>query len=294
MDAAYLDLLVHPVSKEKLKYNDAGNYLTTGGDAGQFPVIKNVPVLLSHNTGKEGNFNYQEHYEKDAEAYDYFADWEDGQQEESRRLRQHILREIPKQAKWVLDVGCGGGWLAKALCAGKQRVISTDISTKNPIKAVENIPAPTHFGLVADVFALPLKENSIDCIVSSEVIEHVPDPKAFIVALYKVLSPGGTLIITTPYNEKIQQSLCIHCNHLTPHNAHLHSFTRQKIESLIPAEAVGVRTSICNSKALVILRLHLLLRFLPFSLWNIADKIMLKLSRKKALRLILVLQKKTH
>lgn len=291
MNSEYLGLLVHPVSKKKLQYYDAGTYLSTGTQAEQFLVVKNVPVLLPPDSENTSNFNYQEHYEKDAETYDYFADWEEGPQEEARRLRQHILKEIPQQAKWVLDIGCGGGWLAKALCAKGQCVISTDISSKNPIKAVDNIPEPTHFGLVADAFSLPIKKNSIDCVVSSEVIEHVPDPKAFIASLYEVLVPGGTLIITTPYNEKIQQSLCIHCNHLTPHNAHLHSFTRKKIEFLAPAGAVGVRTSIFNSKALVILHLHLLLRFLPFGLWNIADRIMLNLSRKKALRLMLVLKK---
>jgi len=292
MNSAYLDLLVHPVSKEKLQYNERDNYLSTGTNEEQFQVVRGVPVLLSYDTQKEGHFNYQEHYERDAETYDYFADWEEGQQEESRRLRQHILKEIPNQAGWILDIGCGGGWLAKTLCKQGHRVISTDISTKNPIKAVEMIPEPTHFGLVADVFLLPVKENSIDCVVSSEVIEHVPDPMAFIAALYKVLAPGGKLVITTPYNEKIQQSLCIHCNQLTPQNAHLHSFTRQKIEALVPSDAVGIKTSIFNSKALVMLRLHLLLRFLPYSLWNIFDKIMLQLSRKKALRLMLVLYKK--
>lgn len=292
MNTEYLDLLVHPVSKEQLQYNVAGNFLSTGINQQKFPIINNVPVLLASSSDQDGGFNYQEHYEKDAETYDYFADWEAGQQEESRRLRQHILKEIPQKAKWILDIGCGGGWLAKALCKRGHRIISTDISTRNPVKAVEQIPEPTHFGLVADVFALPIKENSVDCIVSSEVIEHVPDPKAFIAALYNVLAPGGKLIITTPYNEKIQHSLCIHCNHLTPHNAHLHSFTRQKIESLTPEDAVDVSTTIFNSKVLVLLRLHLLLRFLPLSLWHIVDKIMLKLSRKKALRLMLVLRKK--
>lgn len=295
MNPEYYQLLIHPVRKTKLILDEAQNCMTDETYQETFPIIKGVPVLLPKREEQQAEqaFDYREHYEEDAKSYDYFSDWEPGQQEESRRLRAHILKAIPKQAAWILDVGCGGGWLANALCPKGQKVISSDISTTNPIKARETNPSPLHFGLVADVFSLPIKKDSINCIVASEIIEHVPDPKAFIAALYEVLAPGGTLIITTPYNEKIQQSLCVHCNHLTPHNAHLHSFTRKKIESLTPAEAVGVRSAIFNSKALVLLRLHLLLRVLPFSLWNIVDKIMLKLSGKKALRLMLVLQKKT-
>ena len=54
--------------------------------------------------------------------------------------------------------------------------------------------------------------------------------------MYKLENKEGKLIITVPYKEKIQYHLCIHCNQLTPANAHLHSFDENTIQKLLPEE----------------------------------------------------------
>ena len=77
------------------------------------------------------------------------------------------------------------------------------------------------------MFLICLSPESFDIIVASEIIEHVYDPKMFIDCLLDILKPSGKIIITTPYNEKIPLSLCVHCNQLTPGNAHLHSFNEK-------------------------------------------------------------------
>lgn len=290
MNATFLELLVHPVSKKALQYDPTGQILSNGADT--FPVVKGVPVLLPRQEDNaQESFNYRDHYEKDAEAFDYFADWHPVHKEENRRLHQQILRQIPADADLILDVGCGGAWLASALVPKGKQVISMDISTINPVRAVEIVQAPQHSGLVADVYSLPIKPGTIDCIIASEIIEHVKDPELFLACLFNVLKPGGTLIVTTPFNETIQQSLCIHCNKLTPHNAHIHSFTREKITSLAPKMATALRTRTFNSKVLVNLQLHLLMKSLPFSLWSLIDGTLNKLFGKRALRLMLIVKK---
>lgn len=289
-DQTFLDLLVHPLHKTPLAADGDGAALQ--GDTDKFPVVRGVPLLLPPQTGQEGHaFNYQEHYEQDAIAFDYFAEWHPVHKEENRRLHQQILKMVPHDAAVVLDVGCGGAWLAKALIPKGKTVLSMDISTTNPMRAVQEVPAPRHFGLVADVYSLPVRDNSVDCIVASEIIEHVEDPGRFIACLYRVLKPGGTLIVTTPYNEIIQQSLCIHCNRLTPHNAHIHSFTREKIAGLAPADAASVMTKIFNSKVLVNLQIHLLMKSFPFGLWSAADKVFVSAFGKRAMRLMLAVRK---
>ena len=55
----------------------------------------------------------------------------------------------------------------------------------------------------------------------------------FIEKLIEKLKTGGKLIITTPYNEKLEYYLCVHCNLPTPKNAHLHSFNKQNIKEII-------------------------------------------------------------
>ncbi|MCZ2101814.1 MAG: class I SAM-dependent methyltransferase [Chitinophagales bacterium] len=166
-----------------------------------------------------------------------------------------------------------------------------DISTTNPVKALETYPHKNHYALVADVYSLPIKPETIDCIVASEIIEHVKDPVLFIAQLLMVLKPGGKLVITTPHDEVILQSLCIHCNSLTPHNAHLHSFTQDKIRSLVRNDIGKVETRIFNSKLLLFFKLHEKLRKLPFGLWRVIDRWAISISGKKAARLMMTIVK---
>ena len=290
MNSDFLQLLVHPVSKDTLRVQD--DVLKTNNNTDTFKVIKGVPILLpSVEAATKEAFNYQEHYEQDALAFDYFADWHPVHKEENNRLHQQILHQIPNNAALTLDVGCGGAWLAKALVTQGKKGMLMDISTTNPIRAVELIHSENHFGLVADVFHLPIKANSIDCIVASEIIEHVQDPELFIACLFNVLKPGGTMIITTPFNESIQQSLCIHCNQLTPHNAHIHSFTEEKIKSIAPKLATHIKTKTFNSKVLVNLQIHLLLKSLPFGAWKMIDGFCHSLMAKRDMRLMLIIKK---
>lgn len=300
---AFLQLLVHPIHKTPLQYDAAGNRLqdTTHGD--YFPIKEHAPILLSSSlqTGltsterhqQEGTqFHYKEHYQNDAAAYDYTAESDNAvEKEEISRLRQNILSEVPETAEWTLDVGCGGAWLARALAPKRRKVISMDISDINPIRALKQISVPNHFALVADVFELPIKKGSIDCIVASEIIEHVPDPKRFLKELYGLLKPGGKLIVTTPYNELIRTSLCIHCNRLTPQNAHLHSFTEESMKKHLPEEATSVVMKVFNSKLLVKTHLQKLLHALPWNAYKMVDKVATNLTSKKAYRLMVVLTK---
>ncbi|MBS1782606.1 MAG: methyltransferase domain-containing protein [Bacteroidetes bacterium] len=299
--SSFLQLLVHPTLKTPLYFHEQNNTLSDEQQQDLFVFKEGVPILLPPTTNPTETltsadhfepFDYKAHYQLDAAVYDYNETSKNTiELAEIQRLHQQILHQIPIDAEWVLDVGCGGAWLAKGLTPKERKVISMDISDINPIKAKKTIPYPSHEALVADVFALPFASNSIDCIVASEIIEHVPNPKAFIHALFKVLKPGGKLIITTPYNELIRTSLCIHCNKETPHNAHLHSFTKAKICTLFPADNQP-STIIFNSKLLVKMGIQSAFRFLPLWLYQMIEQPIIYLTGKRAYRLLATLTKK--
>ncbi len=300
---SFLNLLVHPAHKTPLIWDDEKKQLCDTGSGDCFRIKENVPLLLTSSPEeqlaftdrhvKEGTrFHYREHYQNDAAMYDYEEEAENpAEREEIRRLHERILAQIPATAEWILDVGCGSGWLAKELVPQKRKVISMDITDINPIKIQRRMSSEYHNAVVADVFELPFKADSIDCIVASEIIEHVPDPAKFMKALFSVLKPGGRFIITTPYNEFIRTSLCIHCNRLTPHNAHLHSFTENTIRKLLPQAAGNVSTQIFNSKLLVKIHLQKLLSFLPLAWYKVIDYAAVRITGKKAYRLMTLLHK---
>ena len=143
MDTDLLSLLVHPKYKTALQYDEASQQLRDPAHNDSFSIKEQVPVLLTkdedaallHTEAHDAagsQFHYKEHYQADAETYDYFKESESGaEREEHKRLHQYILSELPKQADWVLDVGCGGGWLSKALKSRNKHVISMDILFMN-------------------------------------------------------------------------------------------------------------------------------------------------------------------
>lgn len=281
MKTILAEILIDPVSGKPLLYDEAKNILHTLDYTAIYTITEGVPVILPDpNTSDKSplhqkpntGFNYTEHYRKDAEAYDYFVGEENmATKNEIRRLHQAIINTVPKHARLILDAGCGNGWLANYFLKRNRLVISTDISTVNPVKTLQQNPGKNHTALVADVYHLPVKNNSVDCIVASEIMEHVYDPRLFAGKLIEKLKPGGKLIITTPYNEKIEYYLCIHCNQLTPKNAHLHSFNRQNIKPIFTNRDVEWKAKSFANKYLIKSRLNVLLSFLPFGMWKFVD-----------------------
>lgn len=53
--------------------------------------------------------------------------------------------------------------------------------------------------LVSDITEIPEPDNSFDVILCSEVLEHVPEPTKALDEFYRLLKPGGKLILTAPF-----------------------------------------------------------------------------------------------
>lgn len=301
MPALPEEWLRSPDTQKALRWNAAASAFEDGDH--QYAVQDGVAFLLpedqkllvetsEQHRSQQSDFRYADHYQKDAEIFDYFAGWEDeAATHENRRLREMIIAQVPAKTERILDVGCGSAWVAEHFGPKGVAVVSMDISTVNPTKAVERYPYPSHYGVVADALHLPFREAIFDVIVASEIIEHVPDPALFLRSLLPALRPGGQLIVTTPYNERIAYSLCVHCNRMTPHHAHLHSFTQASIVDCLPSPLKGqARTTTFINKALLRLRTHVVLKYLPFNWWRLIDRLFNGVIRKPA-RLMMVVKR---
>lgn len=298
------EILADPITGENLSEDkNHGQDVFSSGEA-IYPIIDNVPLLLPKqklndvvsnlHTQFHSVFDYAAHYKEDAQQNDYFQERESSaSREETRREHQAVIKRIPEKAGLILDVGCGNGWVANHFLKKGKKVISMDISTKNPTRVLKENPNENHAAIVADVFHLPFKKNSMDVIIASEIMEHVYDPGLFVQKLLEVLKPGGKLIIITPYNEKIEYNLCVHCNRPTPRNAHLHSFNENNITTFIPNEGVDYKTENFSNKYLVRLRFYLLLSFLPYRIWRFTDLVANSIFKKSTFFLIELNKKST-
>jgi ubiquinone/menaquinone biosynthesis C-methylase UbiE len=213
------------------------------------------------------------HYRLDAEFFDYFDEGTGASKDFDRRLRDYVLSLCDvKPGYRVLDVGSGSGWVARQLRGGNRMVVSVDLSQKNLTKVRSELGQGGADFVLADAYQLPFRNGSFDLVVISEVLEHLNSPAAGLQEFERILSPKGKVVASTPYKEKIQYYLCIHCNKKTPANAHLHSFDEHSLASLFRSQNLGrVRFEKFGNGVLLFARVYYLLRFLPFSAWRTLD-----------------------
>jgi 2-polyprenyl-6-hydroxyphenyl methylase/3-demethylubiquinone-9 3-methyltransferase len=99
----------------------------------------------------------------------------------------------------LLDVGCGPGLVAEPMARLGATVTGVDAS--EPAIAAARAHAEAG-GLAIDyraatVEALGAEGRGFDVVLALEIVEHTPDPAAFLAALAQVLRPGGLVILST-------------------------------------------------------------------------------------------------
>jgi SAM-dependent methyltransferase len=116
--------------------------------------------------------------------------WRRGQ---DRRLAL-IQQFVELRAKRVLDVGCGLGMYVSRFRQFSDDVYGVDVDPDKIARASEWLPNLR----VAQAEELPFDSGSFDVILLNEVIEHVDDDRRTIREAYRVLAPGGHVIIYAP------------------------------------------------------------------------------------------------
>ena len=135
-----------------------------------------------------------------------------------------------KKLKNVLNIGFGAGYVEKELL-GKisQKLTWTgiDISPKSVSKM--RLLYPDQKFILGKFQKNKFKNNSYDCVIASEVLEHVSPNETiyFVKKIYKLIKKGGYLICSVPLNEGLELMLLKGENP----NAHVRIYTPELLKA---------------------------------------------------------------
>jgi 2-polyprenyl-3-methyl-5-hydroxy-6-metoxy-1,4-benzoquinol methylase len=156
-----------------------------------------------------------------------------------------VIQEYDLKGR-ALDYGAGVGNLTSRLLAlGRfQQIEAADI-----LPLPQNLPTAIswqHLDL-NDADALPAA--SFDAVVAAEVIEHLENPRQVAREWFRILKPGGTLILSTPNNESIRSLHVAFLDSCYP--AHITALLRKDLQRILTEAGFSdVRFHFTNSGGL--------------------------------------------
>lgn len=116
--------------------------------------------------------------------------WRFGQE---RRLAL-IDEYAPLRGRKILDVGCGIGTYVHKLRQFSDQVYGIDIESERIAEGGRLLPNL----MVAAAERPPFVSGSFDVILLHEVLEHVEDDRQVVAEAYRLLAPGGRMVIFAP------------------------------------------------------------------------------------------------
>lgn len=132
--------------------------------------------------------------------YDRFAEQFDNKMnmyDTNRRLHvifEELLTENLR-GKALLDVGSGTGWFSRESVLRGAQVASLDVGENILAQVAKKCDTERIVGSVLDI---PFEDEYFDFVISTEVIEHTPNPKKAIQEMHRVLKKNGVLVVTVP------------------------------------------------------------------------------------------------
>ena len=153
----------------------------------------------------------------------------------------------------LLEIGCGAGNLLMQAVVKDSYPVALDLSMQalrfvrsRLQEACQGMNAPRDLACIQSIGEmLPLPEASFDCVILSEVIEHLKAPRVSVREAARVLRPGGRLLITTPNYRSFWPLMewVVDRTNMTPKMAaeqHISQFNPTSLRSLLSECGLGI------------------------------------------------------
>lgn len=143
----------------------------------------------------------------------------------------------------ILDVGCGDGFIARALARQGHHVVGADVNLDS-LREEEKMPM-----VRLDGSRLAFRHGCFDCILAFDVLEHIPELNQVIAEFDRVLSRSGQILLVYPWElvrgtAAIRDALQVYGRVWMARRLHLHRLYPGKIKKLV----AGTRMRLARSK----------------------------------------------
>jgi SAM-dependent methyltransferase len=159
----------------------------------------------------------------------------------------------------VLDVGCGGGRhirqtrlipgiTAIGLDLGKKEVDDTAKMLRElddiPVQYGGTVPgAGPWLSMRGSVYQLPFKDESFDCVIISEVLEHLGEDERALQELSRVLKRGGVLAVSVPRQGPELLCWILSRDYRTWPGGHIRIYERNSLKNKLTAHGFDIYAS---------------------------------------------------
>jgi SAM-dependent methyltransferase len=170
----------------------------------KYEIQNGIPILVR---------NWQQHRQEIEEAKALKPGWyiEEQPPEEISPWRHHLRkrrlfvehaiqryldeRDTLKVGR-ILDLGCGDGNHLAYLKPYTSTVYGSDYNFIRLLRSQQRMPEATLF--LADILDYPVLDGYFDIVFLNHVIEHISNDLCVLETVYRILAPGGLLILGTP------------------------------------------------------------------------------------------------
>ena len=106
-----------------------------------------------------------------------------------------------------IELGCGTGYFTKALAKAADTVVATDLCEEMLARANEQLGGVGNITFQKeDCMKISFPDDTFDTVLIALVLNHVHDPEAALCEAWRILKPGGKIIIANPDNSFVGEA----------------------------------------------------------------------------------------
>lgn len=132
-----------------------------------------------------------------------------------------IFRQVPEMAR-VLEVGCNSGGLLNILSMRKNCYCNGIDISEELVKIAVQKGISAKYGVAEEI---PYGNNTFECVIMTEVLEHIYEPRVAIKECARVLTSDGIFVGSVPHQDSHNSKQ----KSLEEHRWHCHKFNEESL-----------------------------------------------------------------